>query len=87
MDNSRKIELPVALQSSESARYSGGEWIEIYNKQLVKKGDFKVNPELFVISKGNHTIAFDCGFSAKEKEPVAKLEIRINGKAERIEGK
>jgi hypothetical protein len=87
LDNSRKIELPVALQSGESAGYSGGEWIEIYNKQLVKKGDFKVNPELFAISKGNHTIAFDCGFSAKEKEPVAKLEIRINGKAERIEGK
>jgi hypothetical protein len=87
LDNSRTIELPVALQNSESARYSGGEWIETFNKQLVKTGGFKVNPELFKISKGNHAITFDCGFSAKEKEPAAKLEIRVKGKTEEIKGK
>ncbi len=87
LDNSRTIELPVTLQNGESARYSGGEWIETFNKQLVKTGGFKVNPVLFTISKGNHTIAFDCDFSAKEKEPAAKLEIRIKGKIEEIKGK
>jgi hypothetical protein len=87
LDNNRNIELPVTLQNGESARYSGGEWIETFNKQLVKTGGFKVNPELLAISKSNHTIAFDCVFSAKEKEPAAKLEIRIKGKPEPIAGK
>ena len=87
LDNSRTIELKVPLQNGESARYSGGEWIEIFNPQLVKTGGFKINPELFKLSNGNHSIAFDCAFSEKGKEPAAKLEIRVKGKTEEIRGK
>ena len=87
LDNSRTIELPVNLKHGESARYSGGEWIEIFNPQLEKTGGFKINPELFKLSNGNHSIAFDCVFSEKGKEPAAKLEIRVKGKTEEIRGK
>ncbi len=87
LDNSRTIELQVPLQNGESARYSGGEWIEFFNPQLAKTGGFKINPELFKLSNGNHSIAFDCAFSEKGKEPAAKLEIRVKGKTEEIRGK
>jgi len=87
LDNSRTIELQVPLQNGESARYSGGEWIEIFNLQLAKTGGFNINPELFKLSNGNHSIAFDCAFSEKGKEPAAKLEIRVKGKTEEIRGK
>jgi len=86
LDNSREIVIPISLHQGESAKYSGGDWINILDKQLNKSEVFKVNPEDFNLSKGNHSIIFDCIFSEKGKEPVAKFEIRIPGKAEKIGG-
>jgi hypothetical protein len=84
LDNNKEIELPISLHAGESAKYTGGDWIEILDAQLKKSGEFKVNPEDFQLSKGNHSIIFDCSFSEKGKEPVAKFEVRIPGKAEAI---
>jgi hypothetical protein len=86
LDNNKEIELPISLHAGESAKYTGGDWIEILDAQLKKSGGFKVNPDDFLLSKGNHSITFDCSFSNKGKEPTAKFELRIPGKAEDVKG-
>jgi hypothetical protein len=84
LDNNKEIEIPVSLHSGESAKYAGGDWIEILDEYLKKSGGFKINPDDFKLSKGNHSIIFDCTFSDKGKEPAAKFEVRIPGKAEKL---
>jgi hypothetical protein len=84
LDNNKEIEIPVSLNAGQSAKYTGGDWIEIHDEYLKKSGGFKVKPDDFKLSKGNHSIIFDCTFSDKGKEPAAKLEVRIPGKAEKI---
>jgi hypothetical protein len=84
LDNNKEIEIPMALHAGESAKYIGGEWIEILDEFLKKSGGFKVNPDDFKLSKGNHSVIFDCSFTDKGKEPAAKFEVRIPGKAEKL---
>jgi hypothetical protein len=86
LDNNKEIELPVSLRAGETAKYNGGEWIEILDEFLKKTGEIKVNTDDFLLSKGNHSITFDCSFSNKGKEPTAKFEVRIPGKAEDVKG-
>ena len=86
LDNSREITLPVTLNAGESARYSGGEIVEILNPTLHKIRTVKIDRKLMQLDKGIHSIEFDCTFLKKEKEPVAKLEIRIPGQPEEIVG-
>lgn len=86
LDNSRDITLPVTLAAGESARYSGGNSVEILNPTLHKIRTVKIDPILMQLAQGSHSIQFDCNFSNKGKEPTAKLEIRIPGKPEEITG-
>ena len=83
LDNNKELELPISLHAGESAKYRGGDWIEIFDEFLKKSGGFKINPNDFKLSKGNHSIVFDCTFSEKGKEPAVKFEVRIPGKAEK----
>ncbi len=84
MNNCCEIAVPVSLATGESARYSGGETLEILNACLKKIKEIKVDASKLQIAKGNHSIVFDCTFSEKEKEPAAKFEVRISGKAEEL---
>ena len=86
LDNSRDITLPITLSAGESAHYSGGENVDILNPTLHKIRTVKINSTLMKLAMGSHSIQFDCTFSKKEKAPVAKLEIRIPGKPEKITG-
>ncbi len=84
LDNNKETEIPISLHTGESAKYTGGDRIEILDEYLKKSGRFKVNPDDFKLSKGNHSVIFDCTFSDKGKEPAAKFEVRIPGKAETV---
>ncbi len=84
LDNNKEIEIPMAFHAGESAKYNGGEWIEILDENLKKSGGIKVNPDDFKLSNGNHSIIFDCIFSDKGKEPAVKFEVRVPGKGEEI---
>ncbi len=84
LDNSREIVLPVELKAGESAKYSGGEKVVVLNAFNHPIKEISIDGNLMQIEKGNHSIVFDCNFSEKGKEPLAKLEIRIRGKAEEI---
>ncbi|HSH19855.1 MAG TPA: hypothetical protein VLA03_05360, partial [Draconibacterium sp.] len=86
LDNSREITLPVKLTAGESAKYTGGKNIVILNAQLKKIKEIPIVSTLLQIGNGSHSIIFDCIFSEKEKEPAAKFEVRIPGKAEEISG-
>lgn len=87
MNNCCEVAIPVSLAAGESARYSGGEKLEILNASLQKIKEIPVDTSKLQIAKGNHSIIFDCVFSEKGKEPAAKFEVRISGKAEELEGK
>jgi hypothetical protein len=84
MNNCCEIAIPVSLAAGESARYSGGETLEILNANLQKIKEIPVDTSKLQIAKGNHSIVFDCTFSEKGKEPAAKFEVRISGKAEEL---
>lgn len=86
-NNCCEVKIPVTLKAGESVRYSGGPNAEVFNNQLQKIKEFPVDESKLMLGSGNHSIAFDCGFSEKGKEPAAKLEIRIKGKPEEIKGK
>jgi len=84
MNNCCEIAIPVSLAAGESARYSGGEKLDILNANLQKIIEIPVEPSKLQIAKGSHSIVFDCVFSEKGKEPAAKFEVRISGKAKKI---
>jgi hypothetical protein len=86
MNNCCEIAIPVSLAAGESARYSGGETLEILNTSLQKIKEIQVDTSKLQIAKGNHSIVFDCVFSEKGKEPAAKFEVRISGKKEELKG-
>ena len=86
IDNSREIVLPISLAAGESIKYLGGKTAVIYTPLLKKVKEISINSEQFKIGKGSHSIIFDCTFSNKNKEPTAKFEVRIPGKAEEIKG-
>ena len=56
--------------------YKGGETAVVLDKYLNTIREVKINPEEFNIGKGAHSVVFDCTFSNKGKEPLAKFEIR-----------
>ncbi len=84
MNNCCEINIPVSLAAGESVKYSGGETAEILNSNLQKIKEIQVDASKLQIGKGNHSIVFDCNFSEKGKEPAAKFEVRISGKAEEL---
>ena len=84
IDNCCELNLPLTLKSGESVRYSGGANAEILDQNLQKKGKIAVNTSSLQIRKGNHSFMFDCTFSEKGKEPAAKFEVRMFGKAEQV---
>jgi hypothetical protein len=86
IDNSREIILAVSLVAGESIKYLGGETAVVYTPLLKKVKEIKIDSEQFKIGKGAHSIVFDCTFSNNDKEPTAKFEVRIPGKAEKING-
>ena len=83
-DNCCEIKIPVSLAAGESARYSGGPNVVILNANLQKTKEIPIDASSFQIAKGNHSLVFDCKFSEKGKEPMAKFEVRISGKAEEL---
>jgi len=86
LDNSREIHIPVSLKAGEYAKYISGNHIQVYNafNHIIK--EVPINTTLLKVSSGNHSINFDCSFSEKGKEPLAKFEVRIAGKSEVILG-
>lgn len=84
IDNSREIIMTVTLSAGESIKYTGGKTAIILDKFLFKKKEIEIDSALFRINKGGHSVVFDCLFENKTKEPAAKFEVRIPGKAEEI---
>ncbi len=82
MNNCCEIAVPVSLAAGESVKYSGGEKAIVLNQNLQKIKEIQIDASKLQIGKGNHSIVFDCVFSEKGKEPAAKFEVRISGKAE-----
>jgi len=84
IDNSREIQLPITLKSGEILSYKGGASAKIMDEYLHVVKEIKLKQEQFKVAKGAHSVIFDCTFSNKSKEPLAKFEVRIPGKAEEI---
>lgn len=85
-DNCCELKIPVVLKAGESVRYSGGENAAVFNNQLQKIKEIPVDSSKLMLGKGSHSVVFDCSFSAPDKEPAAKLELRIKGKTEEVKG-
>ncbi|MDH5382576.1 MAG: hypothetical protein OEW75_17105, partial [Cyclobacteriaceae bacterium] len=76
VDNYNKIEWDIQLHEGESFRYTGGKHAIVLDNNLNKIKEVPVDTTLLILNKGNHTINFDCEFSAQE-QAKAKIEIRI----------
>lgn len=84
MNNCCEIKIPVSLAAGESVKYSGGETASVLDSNLQKIKEIPIDISKLQIGKGNNSIVFDCTFSEKGKEPAAKFEVRISGKAEEL---
>jgi hypothetical protein len=84
MDNCCEVNVPVSLKTGESVRYSGGENAVVLDSNLRELKKIQVEVSKLQIRKGNHSIVFDCKFTEKGKEPIAKFEVRISGKTEEL---
>jgi hypothetical protein len=83
VDNYKKIPIPVRLKSGQIIKYDGGNKATVYNKNWRKLKEFSIEPSALTISKGSHSLTFDCSFGKGEKSYV-KLEVRIPEPAEKI---
>jgi len=84
MNNCCEIKIPVSLAAGESVKYSGGEKAMVLNSNLQIIKEIPIDVSKLQIGKGNNSIVFDCKFAEKGKEPAAKFEVRISGKAEEL---
>ena len=82
VDNFKQIELPVTLQPGQTIKYLGGDKAIIYSKNWQKIKEIELDVDGFTISKGEHSLSFDCKF-AESEEALVKLELRFIGKAEK----
>jgi hypothetical protein len=87
IDNSREIILPVKLKAGETLKYTGGNSAVLLDKTLHVTKEIGMKPEQFKIEKGLHSVVFDCTFSNKAKEPLAKFEVRFPDKTEEVKAK
>ena len=76
--------LVISLKAGELIRYTGGKNVIVLDPVLHEIKTIAIDPAQFKIAKGSHSIVFDCNFANKAKEPTAKFEVRIPGKAEEI---
>jgi hypothetical protein len=84
IDNFEEIILPVSLHSGESLKYTGDSKVILYNSSWKKIKEIAIEPSQFLVSRGKHTLNFDCSFVSTGKEPATKLELRIFGQPEKI---
>jgi hypothetical protein len=84
IDSYKEIDLPVSLKSGEIIKYTGGTTAYVYDKNWQKINEFEIDPSSLKVSKGEHSLTFDCKFKNTGKEPMVKLEIRTFGPAEKI---
>ena len=83
VDNYREIRLNTHLRKDESIKYTGGDKATVYDKNRVKLGEIEIGESALQISKGSHTINFECAFTEGD-EPRARLELRFTDKPEKI---
>ncbi|MCP4727708.1 MAG: hypothetical protein GY863_21895 [bacterium] len=83
IDSYKEFSLPVLLKAGETVKYTGGNEAIIYSSNWRELRKVDIDPAVFTLSQGEHKITFDCTFTGGT-EPLAKLEIRITGPAERV---
>jgi hypothetical protein len=79
IDSYKEIDLPIALKSGEIIKYSGGTTAYVYDKNWQEIDKFEIDPAALKVSKGEHSLTFDCKFKNTGEEPMVKLEIRTFG--------
>lgn len=84
INNSMDVKIPVQLNNGESLRYYGGEFAGIYNSDLQKTGEVKIDLSNFTIEKGMQSVILDGSFSKKGENAKLKVEIRILGNPENV---
>ncbi len=83
LNNYKKITLPIRLKNGQSLKYKGGKTATLFNENWQKIREIDLNIDL-AIGNGDQTINLDCTFGNTGKEPKAKLEVRVVGKAEPV---
>ena len=84
IDNYKEIKLTVTLKAGEIIKYTGGTKASVYDKnwQVIKEID--IDPSLFKVTNGEHSMTFDFTFEKTGEEHMVKFEIRTFGLAEII---
>jgi hypothetical protein len=83
VDNYRKVEIPITLESGQTLKYAGGIMADIFDKNWKKVGYVPVSFHGYTMAQGEHSVNFDCAFSGKEAE--AALELRLLQKTDLIQ--
>lgn len=86
IDNYKQISLPVTLNAGDTIRYTGGAQATVYSTTWQEKNVINMDASTLTVAPGRHGVRFDCAFTGGDK-PFAKLELRLFGAPENIEGK
>ncbi|MCG8305783.1 MAG: hypothetical protein MI975_00230 [Cytophagales bacterium] len=83
IDNFQKAEFPILLPAGHYFKYEGGENAVIYSGTWEKIASVSVDLEKLRLTKGSHTLIFDCTFNERSNSAV-KLEIKTIDEGEKI---
>jgi len=83
LDNFKEISIPIQLNAGETIKYSGKEKAVIYDKNWKKLRELNMDSSLLMVSKGDHSLLFDCSFG-KGDNSIVKLELRLVGPDEKV---
>ncbi len=82
IDGSPRTRLPVTLRDGQVLRYRGGNKAMLLSKNWEKLQDVSVNPDLFSLAQGEHTVSISCAFKNTDAGRV-KLELRVLDNSEK----
>ncbi|MBK8556506.1 MAG: hypothetical protein IPL65_12415 [Lewinellaceae bacterium] len=85
LDNYKVLHLATDLKAGETCQYKGGKLAIVYDANWQKIRETPMDPSDWAIAPGPHQLNYECLFT-QGKLPEAKLEIRLMGEAELVEG-
>jgi len=83
LDHYARIEIAGTFDAGSSV-VADGKTIKLYNSKGKFIRDISVSQALPILSKGTHSLKYDCNFSAEGDGPVSRIVIRTIGEAEII---
>ncbi|MFC3880357.1 hypothetical protein ACFOSV_09235 [Algoriphagus namhaensis] len=79
LNNFKKIEIPLYLDSGQILRYEGGNKMVLLDENWNVIKEMDTDPSLFEVRSGENTIVIDGTFETQNEDSQLKLEVKTQG--------